>query len=77
MYKEGFSIFDDLSISDQENFYNLRSSEVKRMLEMQFVLATYSNISTQDTDKMTPFEIENMFEFLKKKNELEAQRNRE
>lgn len=44
---------------------------------MQFALATYGGLSKEDTSSMTPFELENSFELLKRKIELEAERNSE
>lgn len=42
-------------------------------MEKQFVLTKALNLSKQDVDKMTLFEIENWLELVKKQNELEKE----
>lgn len=60
-----------------ESFYNIRKQEVEQFMSLQFALSSVGGISIEATNEMTPFEINNMFELLKKKNELENQRNSE
>lgn len=40
-------------------------------MERQFLLSHLSHVAKEDTDNMTPFELDNWFELLKKRREEE------
>lgn len=75
MYKEGFSKLDDLAEEDLEAFYDIRYKALERFYNLQFTLNAVGHISIDSTNNMTPNELDNMFELLKKKVELESKRN--
>lgn len=53
----------------------LREHKIEEIMSDQFMLAYLGNISKKDSDEMTPFELRNWFELLKKQKELEANRS--
>lgn len=56
-------------------FMRLRERKIEEIMSDQFILAYLGNISKKDSDEMTPFELKNWFELLKKQKELEADRS--
>lgn len=74
LYKEGLEKLDQLSEDTLKIFYSNRETEIANIMEMQFVLSYLGNISKTDSDEMTPFELQNWFNLLKKQKELEAKR---
>lgn len=56
-------------------FMRLREHKIEEIMSDQFMLAYLGNISKKDSDEMTPFELRNWFELLKKQKELEANRS--
>jgi hypothetical protein len=55
----------------------MREAEVFGIMELQFVLSYNANVSKEDSDNMTPFELDNWFELLKKQRKLEEEARRE
>lgn len=43
------------------------------MIETQFVLSYYGNVSKEDSDNMTPFELNEWYKLVKKQKQLEAE----
>ena len=77
LYKIGFEAINEVPVVDSENLFKLRDDEIKDMLELQFMLSYKANISKEDSDNMTPFEITNWFNMLKERNRVEEEeRNR-
>lgn len=76
-YKEGFHKLDGLSPVDLESLNNIRRQEIERFMSLQVALSSIGNISIEATNEMSPFELNNMFELVKKKTELENKRNSE
>jgi hypothetical protein len=75
LYEVGFDKLNELPKKTLNNLLELRKSKIQEMMETQFVLSYYGKISKEDTDEMTPFELKNWFEFLKKQREIEADRS--
>jgi hypothetical protein len=73
LYELGFDKLDELPENTIDNILKSREAEIKNMIEMQFVLAYHSNISKEDSDNMTPFEIKNWYNFLQKQSEINAE----
>lgn len=75
LYRVGFDKLDDLPSEEFDMFMKLREGEIEEIMSLQFMLAYLGNISKADSDNMTPFELRNWFNLLKKQKELEAERN--
>ena len=71
LYKYGFDTLDGLSQKLQTSFYEQREREVLDLMELQFVLSYAGNISKEDTDNMSLFELKNWFTLLKKQRQIE------
>jgi hypothetical protein len=74
LYEVGFDKLDELDDDTLERFYKLRESEIRKMMETQFILSYMANVSKADSDEMTPYELNNWVEILKKQKDLEVKR---
>ena len=72
LYEIGFDKLEELPYEIVEAFDKTRQNEILNMMELQFVLSYKGNISKQDSDEMTPFELGNWYEFLKKQVALDS-----
>lgn len=77
LYLEGFEILDNFDEDELQALLELRENEVLGIMELQFVLAYQANVSKEDTDNMTPFELSNWFELLKKQKQVEYDQEKE
>jgi hypothetical protein len=77
IYELGFDKIDELDEEVQEAFYKVRENEINYMMEIQFILSYLGNISKQDSDEMTIFELHNWFNLLKKQKAIEAEKAKE
>lgn len=73
IYEIGFDKFDELPEEVIENIYIARESEINLMMEKQFILSYFANISKEDSDNMTPTELDRWIDLVKKRKELEAE----
>lgn len=72
LYKDGLDQIENLPEDTLKVFYQNRENEIANIMETQFILSYLGNISKMDSDEMTPFELQNWFNLLKKQKELEA-----
>lgn len=75
LHKVGFEKLDELPEETIKNFYAIRENEIERIMETQFVLSYLGNISKKDSDEMTPFELNNWLNLLKKRKEAENKKD--
>ena len=76
LYSVGFDKLEELDDEEIEALYKLRENEIENMLELQFMLSYFCNITKADSDEMTPFELKNWYRLLKKQKELEDERGK-
>lgn len=74
IYEKGFDKINEFPEDFLESINAARERELYGMMELQFLLSYLGNISKADSDEMTPFELNNWYEFLKKQKELESSR---
>jgi hypothetical protein len=72
LYETGFDKLKDFPEDFTKSLDANRMAEVSCIMEKQFLLSYMGNISKVDSDEMTPFELNNWFELLKKQKELET-----
>lgn len=77
LYSIGFEKLNDLSEETILSIEKAREIEITNILELQFILSYLGNISKEDSDNMTPFELNNWYKLLKKQKELEASKVKE
>jgi len=74
LYSIGFDKLDELSEETVLSIEKAREIEIANIMELQFILSYLGNISKDDSDNMTPFELNNWYKLLKKQKELESKR---
>lgn len=77
LYVVGFDKLDKLHEEDMKAFMKLREVEIQNTMEIQFILSYLGNISKQDSDEMTPFELKSWFNLIKKQKAIEAEKANE
>jgi hypothetical protein len=77
LYQIGFDRLEDFPKDVIESINKSRDDEITNMMETQFILSYLGNISKKDSDDMTPFELTNWYNFLKKQKDLENNRVQE
>lgn len=77
LYKEGFDKLEELPEKVLKEFMQLREIEIQNMMEIQFVLSYLGNISKEDSDEMTPFELKSWYNLMKKQKAMEAEKANE
>lgn len=77
LYELGFEELQNIPEDQLSNLYDQRDEEIRRIMELQFMLACECNVSKADSDNMTPFELNNWFNLWKKKLSLENEKNSE
>lgn len=71
IFKYGFDKLDEIDPAIVEQLFILRQNLIEDLYSNQFVLVYYTNMSLEDTERLTPFEMKSYLELLKKQKDLE------
>lgn len=71
IFKYGFDKLDEIDPTIVEQLFILRQNLIEDLYSNQFVLVYYTNMSLEDAERLTPYEMKSYLELLKKQKDLE------